>query len=63
MKKLPDDSVDLIVTDPPYEFTAHRGGGAFGSKKREYHNQLEDSDITNGFDTKILDELMRVMKK
>lgn len=63
MKKLPDDSVDLIVTDPPYEFAAHRGGGAFGSKKREYHNQLEDSDITNGFDTKILDELMRVMKK
>ena len=63
LKKLPDDSVDLIVTDPPYEFAAHRGGGAFGSKKREYHNQLEDSDITNGFDTKILDELMRVMKK
>lgn len=63
MKKLPDDSVDLIVTDPPYEFAAHRGGGAFGSKKREYHNQLEDSDITNEFDTKILDELMRVMKK
>lgn len=63
LKKLPDDSVDLIVTDPPYEFAAHRGGGAFGSKKREYHNQLEDSDITNGFDTKILDELTRVMKK
>ena len=63
LKKLPDDSVDLIVTDRPYEFAAHRGGGAFGSKKREYHNQLEDSDITNGFDTKILDELMRVMKK
>jgi len=39
------------------------GGGAFGSKQREYHNELENSDITKGFDTRILDELVRVMKK
>lgn len=62
LKKLPDDSVDLVITDPPYEFAAH-GGGAFGSKQREYHNELENSDITKGFDTRILDELVRVMKK
>lgn len=62
LKKLPDNSVDLVVTDPPYEFASH-GGGAFGSKQREYHNELENSDITKGFDTRILDELIRVMKK
>ena len=62
LKKLPDDSVDLVITDPPYEF-AGQGGGAFGSKQREYHNELENSDITKGFDTRILDELVRVMKK
>ena len=52
-----------MITDPPYEFAAHGGGGAFGSKQREYHNELENSDITKGFDTRILDELVRVMKK
>ena len=63
LKELPDNYVDLVVTDPPYEFAAHGGGGAFGSKKRQYHNDLEDADITTGFDKRILDELRRVMKK
>ncbi len=34
---IPDNSVDLVVTDPPYEFDKGGGGGAFGSKKRDYH--------------------------
>jgi len=25
LKKLPDSSVDLVITDPPYEFAAHGG--------------------------------------
>ena len=63
MKNLPTSSVDLVVTDPPYEFASHGGGGAFGSKKREYHNQLEDAQITKGFNVEVLNELVRVMKK
>lgn len=63
LKKLKDNSVDLIVTDPPYEFAQHGGGGAFGSKKREYHNELEDSKIVDGFDYSLLNEFIRVMKK
>ena len=62
-KHLKDNSVDLIITDPPYEFTQHDGGGAFGSKKREYHNELEDSKIVDGFDYSLLNEFIRVMKK
>lgn len=37
LKDIPDNSIDLIVTDPPYEFEDGGGGGAFGSKKRNYH--------------------------
>ena len=32
MKDIPDGSVDLIVTDPPYEIYANGSGGAFGKE-------------------------------
>lgn len=37
LKGLASDSVDLVIMDPPYEFDGGGGGGAFGSKKRDYH--------------------------
>lgn len=63
LKDIPDKSIDLVVIDPPYEFAQHGGGGAFGSRKREYHNELEADTLTKGFDTAVLDELVRVMRK
>lgn len=71
LKEIPDKSVDLIVTDPPYLKTKkngyhkglYTGGGAFGVDKRNYHNQLNGQELLDGFDFKILDELVRVMKK
>ena len=71
LKDIPDKSIDLVVTDPPYLKTknngyhskGYKGGGAFGVDKRNYHNQLNNTDLLNGFDFKILDELVRVMKK
>lgn len=39
VKALPDNSVDLVVMDPPYDFADHGGGGAFGEKKRDYHKE------------------------
>lgn len=58
LKALPDNSVDLVVTDPPYEIGT-TGGGFVGKKK--YFEELES--IKDGFDSVILDELCRVMKK
>ena len=37
LKQLPDKSIDLVVTDPPYLFDTSGGGGAFGSKRKQYH--------------------------
>ena len=32
IKQLPDKSIDLIVTDPPYEFNPkNNGGGGYGT--------------------------------
>lgn len=59
MKQIPDKSVDLVVTDPPYDIYAGKGGGCFGT--RQAYSDIEF--ISNGFSEAILDELCRIMKK
>lgn len=66
IKDIPDKSVDLIVTDPPYEW--QRGGemtGLFrkGVSSRKFMYQIENSKIDKGIDWNILDEFVRVLKK
>lgn len=39
IKNIPDKSIDLIIIDPPYEFDSGGGGGHFGTKERNYHNE------------------------
>lgn len=39
IKEIPDNSIDLVIIDPPYEYTTGSGGGCFGNKKRKYHNE------------------------
>lgn len=72
LRDIPDKSVDLIVTDPPYEIVAGGAGGAFGADKRKYHEQYATLDkqekksagiVCEGFDFSILDECIRVLKK
>lgn len=62
IKNLPDKSVDLIVTDPPYDLETE------GSKENNIsktfancNNELKNID--EGINLEILDEFMRVMKK
>lgn len=38
IKQIPSKSIDLIITDPPYEY-GNNGGGCFGTKKRKYHKE------------------------
>jgi DNA modification methylase len=58
LKEMPDNSVDLVVTDPPYEVEI-KGGGAIG--KNKFFEEIES--LSNGFSNEVLDELCRVMKK
>ena len=63
IKQLPDKSVDCVYTDVPYQMqSGGKGGGAFGDR---IHNLIRKDmkNIIEGFDYKLLDELVRVMKK
>lgn len=61
IKKMPDNYVDLIVTDPPYEIVAGGGGGAFGADKHSYHKDVS-LKLNYGITNEILTEFERVLK-
>lgn len=61
MQLVPEGSVDLVVTDPPYLLKSTQGGGAFGSKGREYHDAV--SDMADGLPEEALEGMCRVLKK
>ena len=64
IKDIPDKSIDLIVTDPPYEIKGiHKPTGIFKKKSMTYSTELNESGLCVGIDLKILDDLVRVMKK
>lgn len=60
MKGIPDNSVDLVITDPPYEISTN-GAGIYKQPDKKYINELVG--MKNGFSKDILDELCRIMKK
>lgn len=45
IKNIPDKSIDLVYIDIPYDFEGNIGGGAFGTKKRNYHKEYEKVSI------------------
>lgn len=62
MQKLPDKSVDLVITDVPYNINVKQGAGAYGSRK--HWNVVQTlANLSNGVSGEILEELCRVMKK
>lgn len=60
MKDIEDGSVDLVVTDPPYEI-ATTGAGIYKQADKQYVKEL--NGMKDGFSEEVLDELCRVMKK
>ena len=60
MKNIEDGSVDLVVTDPPYEITT-TGAGIYKQADKQYVKEL--NGMKDGFSEEVLDELCRVMKK
>lgn len=66
MKTLPDNSIDLICTDPPYDVIT-TGGGSINKVKKLDKSLLElknHTDITQGYDIELFGmEILRVMKE
>jgi DNA modification methylase len=59
-KRLPNNCIDLIIADPPYEIVSGGGGGCFGVEQRDYHKGVKS--LSDGFDNAVLDECKRVLK-
>lgn len=66
MKDFPNDSIDLIATDPPYLISTTNGGGTI-NKVMHLNKSLEDLkkvDITKGYDIELFgNEFVRIMKE
>ena len=65
IKKIPDDYIDLVIIDPPYLINNHstKISNEISIEINKYNKELYKAKLTNGYDIKILDELLRVMKK
>lgn len=64
IKTIPDKSIDLILTDPPYQIESLTGGGM--AKEKHISNVMEElgaASLEIGIKDEILEEFMRVMKK
>lgn len=63
MRRMPDNSVDLILTDPPYEISKGVGGGFMKKENKETIESIHNNNFGEGFDLLILDEMVRINKK
>lgn len=65
LKQLPDNSVDLIVTDPPYKTTKRGGAGNSGGmcKKKEFSDGKGGFEYNNVPIKEFIPELYRVLKE
>lgn len=65
LKQLPDKSIDLIMTDPPYLIKSTRAGGhsRLTYSIQPVNNLIKENALDGGMNPAILPELTRVMKK
>ena len=60
MKDIPDGSINLIITDPPYVIET-KGAGIYKQQDKQYIRELDS--MKNGFSEQILDEICRIMSR
>ncbi len=66
LKRIPNNSVDLVIIDPPYDICikgGRKGNGKLCDDLTKLEKELIDNKLVNGFNIKVLDELIRVMKE
>lgn len=60
MKEIENNSIDLVITDPPYSISTS-GAGIYKQPDKQYVKEL--NGMKDGFSEEVLDELCRIMKK
>lgn len=65
IKRIPDNTIDLVVIDPPYLINNHniKIKNDLSKEIMKYNSELNKYNLSDGYDTNILFELIRVMKK
>lgn len=61
IKEIPDNSIDLIVTDPPYDFDTKHGFSPYLTGIK-FFDDIKDNKINQSIDMSILDDFMRICK-
>ena len=63
IKQVEDKSVDLIITDPPYEMqTGGTGKSELAIRFKDRYKELRDKKLDVGLDFSILSEMERVCR-
>ena len=62
IKRLPDQSVDLIVTDPPYNLGMYSTGNIKISWREDINNDLAKWDTIEFDPSRLTDEFLRILK-
>ena len=62
IKKIADNSVDLILTDPPYNLAKHSTGNLKFKWRKEVNNNIAEWDKVDLEPHKIADDFIRILK-
>lgn len=62
IQQIPDNSVDLLLTDPPYNLSPYSTGNMKFTWRKEINNDLANWDQTSFEPAAWRDEFMRVLK-
>ncbi len=65
MRKLPNNCIDLVLTDPPYLIKNTKAGGQseFSRSIQRMNDQLVRDNLTSGVDLEFCKEILRLQKK
>lgn len=63
IKQIPDKSIDLIVTDPPYDFsTGGKMTGIFKDRGKRHFDAIEGKNLDKNINMNIFEDLIRILK-
>lgn len=62
LKKIPDNSIDLILTDPPYNIAKYSTGNIKFDWRSDINNDLADWDLEELKPCQLVDEFKRILK-